>query len=427
MARALLTISTVALLLATTIAIPPSSAQGDELEVITWTKDDSPIVLNETVEIPKDTALDIEPGVEVRLGVNVSIVIRGELRALGTQEQPIRFGPKATGVLVPRMWGNVSLHTLPQGREHVVKWTEFSGADAGLLLSSANVSVDDCIFYACRNGILAMAQSNVEVYRSNFNGSSAAGIEWNNGAGGLASDCTFENNNVGVYCFDGGVPLLTDCTFTVNNHHLSFALGSNATVVGCSLADSNAEVIECYWSSAPVLEDVTITGVDGPRIFLFDSCRPRFLRGINITAITVSASDAASYATKLMEITILVRNDAGKVLRGANITVLGASGDVLFEGATKEDGRVRQAVMANFTYSSSGGLDRENPQNVTVEWGGYTQTFFVDPRDLTDNNVLVLELAISKTEPEGSGIWLWILLLIVVLVSAGLAMATRRR
>ncbi len=72
--------------------VPPTPA----VEVIagdrTWTRAESPIVIERDVEVTRDGLLAIEPGVEVRLAPGKSITINGgQILALGTPEQPIRF------------------------------------------------------------------------------------------------------------------------------------------------------------------------------------------------------------------------------------------------------------------------------------------------------------------------------------------------
>jgi hypothetical protein len=405
----------------------PSTGDDGDLDELIWSISDSPVTLDSSIEINQTTRLTIEAGVEVRLGLNVTILVRGELHVLGTEVAPVRFVPNTSMQVESRFWGDLLLHSDSADREHIVRWAEFHNADNGLLASSANVSVEDCVFDTCRNGILARSDAVIEVVRSQFNNSSAAGIEWQTGAEGFASSCTFSDNHLGIYCYDGGVPLVTDCTFTGNDHHMSFALGSNATVVRCALDNSSAEPIECYWRSSPQLTDVTLEEPEGLRVFLRDGCRPRFLRGVNVTLMTVDATDDASFATVLRAITVIVKDDKGKRLEEANVTIRGTSGDLLFKGRTLGDGRIADALMVNMTFSDTGDIYRENPQCVLVEFKGFNQTFYFDESDLTRNGVLVLELDISRTEPAGPGIWIWLLLLLVVVISAGVAVIVRRR
>ena len=91
MAHVFLTMLAVALLFLLISSIPSSTAQEEDLEVITWAIDDSPIVLDESMEVPINTLLKVEAGVEVRLGLNVTILVRGELKVLGTEGAPVRF------------------------------------------------------------------------------------------------------------------------------------------------------------------------------------------------------------------------------------------------------------------------------------------------------------------------------------------------
>ena len=427
MAHALSTFLTIALLLATIPFIPPTSAQGDGPEVLTWTKADSPIVLDTSYEVPEDTVLEIEAGVEVRLDQGAGIEARGELRANGTSEEPVRFVANGSGAVAPSMWGSIRLHGLPDDRDHEFRWAVFEGADTGLLLGSAWAFVNECTFDTCRYGIIARADSFLTVFNSTFVNNSAVGLDFEDGSNGSVWYCSFERNVVGVYLFEAPAPTVYYCDFVGNYHHLSFAVGSNATIAYCTLQDSIAEPFECYWNSSPVFFDVIVEDPDVPRVFLRDGCRPQMVGGSLATSLRVDGHDDESYIISMMRIDVLVRDEEGNGLPEAEFRIVGASGDVLFWQYTDADGRFHNARMANYTHSSSGGLDRENPQTVTVEWRGYVKTFHVDPRDLNTNGVLVLELRTGQSEPVDD-LLIWILLMLaVVIISAGAAVAVRRR
>ncbi len=56
-----------------------------------WTEAASPYHAAADIELPAGTALAIQAGVELRLDPGVSIVIRGSLDVLGTEEKPVRW------------------------------------------------------------------------------------------------------------------------------------------------------------------------------------------------------------------------------------------------------------------------------------------------------------------------------------------------
>ncbi len=59
----------------------------------TWTIDDSPVVVQDTIFIPQDEELTIEPGVTVNFAGPYSLLVQGELIAEGTEEDSIVFHP----------------------------------------------------------------------------------------------------------------------------------------------------------------------------------------------------------------------------------------------------------------------------------------------------------------------------------------------
>jgi hypothetical protein len=400
----------------------PSSAE-DDLSEERWTRGMSPVVLNASIEIGEDTRLVIEAGVEVRLAEDVGIQVKGVLSINGTETEPVHFVPDTVGAIGPSMWADLRLHAKSAGREHLIRWAVFKGADAGLLVASTNARVEDCTFDSCRYGILARAEAVLDVTRTTFFNCSALGLEWETRATGVASECIFDLNRVAVYCDQNASPVVEDCTFTGNYHHLSFSRGSNATVRRCHLSGAIAEHLECYEDSSPLLEDLTIADAGDAMIVLRERCRPRFVEGTPVSSVRVETLDDASYAISLSRITVEVSNDEGDLLEGANVTISGASGQVFSRGTTGPSGRTASALMSLYTVNSTGAQDAENPHRVVVEWKGHSQTYHVDPRDVDRDRVLALELVTSQSviDPEA-----WYILAFV-LVLMGIAFIVGRR
>ncbi len=409
-------------LLSLAIASYPTSAEGDLTEE-RWTKEMSPIVLNASIEIGEGTRLVVEAGVEVRFADDVGIQVKGELLVDGTEAEPVRFVPDTLGAVGPSMWADVRLHAKSAGREHVIRWAMFKGADAGVLVASTNATVEDCTFDTCRYGILARAEAVLDVARTTFYNCSALGLEWETRATGVASDCIFDLNRVAVYCDQNVTPIIEDCTFTGNYHHLSFSRGSNATVRRCILTGATAEHLECYSDSSPVLEDLMITDAGDAMIVLRERCRPHFIGGTPISSVRVETLDNESYAISLSRIIVEVSDDGGDLLEGANVTIFGASGQVFSRGTTGPGGRTASALMSLYTVNSTGGLDVENPHKVIVEWKGYSQVYHVNPKDVDRERVLALELVTSQSVSDLGG---WYIL-VIAMASAIVAILTTLR
>jgi parallel beta-helix repeat protein len=387
-------------------------------QVITWAKADSPVIVSDSIEIAEDTRLVIESGVEVRLDKGEGIQVRGHLLVQGTQEERVLFTANDTGQLGPDSWESVRLLYESAGRSHRVENVDFMGARTGLLVSSASVLVQDCTFDGNRYGIVARGEADVEVRNCAFSNNTALGLEWEQGATGMAIGCTFTDNVVGVYMYETSGPVVTGCSFLRNYHHVSFAGGSNGTVRSCTFRDATAEAYECYDRSSPLLDDVTIEGQDGDGIHIRNSSRPLMVGGTPPSALEVDSKDEESYVIALALITVMVVDDDGKRLPEANVTILGASGIELTNGTTDVAGRVEGALLSMYTVSSAGGHDRENPHTAVVEWKGEEQTFIVDPRDLDKERVLRLEMDLEPPEPDGWGFIPNLLILVVIAIFA---------
>ena len=127
------------------------------------------------------------------------------------------------------------------------------------------------------------------------------------------------------------------------------------------------------------------------------------------------ALDDRSYGVAVVGITILVVDDLGTPLEGANVSLRGASGDTFANGTTNANGRLPGAIMSTYTIGGGGGgNDAENPHSAIVDWNGHNKNFQVTPRELDKDNVLMLELDLSPPEPSGPTWWLNILLILVI-------------
>jgi hypothetical protein len=414
--RTLVIVVLLTLLLPLATTLPPeevaTAAPGD-LTDMRWTLEDSPFILNSSIEIDPTVRLTIEAGVIVRFDEDVGIQVRGELRVEGSSELPVMFVSNVSGPIVANYWADLRLMPSDPESENMLTYAVFEGADTGLLVSGGSAIVDHCSFSKCRYGVLARGDATVEATDCDFVNNSVLGLEWETGAGGKATSCTFSWNVVGVYCYENVTPIIQNCDFFANYHHLSFARGGNATIVGCDLGNTSAEAIECWWNSSPFFKGVVFEEPGDAEVFLRENSRPRFEGGTSVSLLDVVSLDVGSYAVSISTITIYVESDQGKSLEGANVTLSGRSGDEFTNGATGADGTLFPAMMSSFTVGGNNNNDMENPHEAVVEWRGHTQTYKVTPRDLDKDQVLTLELVLSSPEPSGEG---WLLNIVLIMI-----------
>ncbi len=76
----------------------------------TWDKNDSPYVIEGEMRLPAGLLLSLKPGTTVRFTKGSSLVIQGDLVAVGTAEEPIRF-TSAAEIPAPGDWGSLRFVT----------------------------------------------------------------------------------------------------------------------------------------------------------------------------------------------------------------------------------------------------------------------------------------------------------------------------
>jgi len=419
-ARSTAAFGLVALLLATMAvpAVPTARADGTPT-YIDWKAEDGPHVINSSIEIAVGEVLRIGPGAVVKLDKGAGIQVKGTLLVEGTHDAPVLFLPNSTLPAEPKMWEEVRLHALSAGNEHRISWATFRGANLSLNIASAQAMVTHCTFDLCRYGLVARAGAWVGVSDSTFRNCSVLGAQWEGSAGGYARRCDFINQRSGpaVYCNDRSAPDIRECNFTNNYHHVSCSQNSSPYVAACTMVGSLDAAIDCYWNATPLFEDVKLSDSKSSDLGMRNGSRPRFVGGTPpLSTWDVTSKGNDSWAIAGRWVTVEVVDLRGHPLVGANITLAGASGDVLARAVTNATGRAARVFMALYTMVPKGTGDLEDPQRASVVWGNATEAFTVTARDLSHDGVLVLSMQVSPPEPAKEGPWAMYVLLVVSMV-----------
>ncbi|GIW05630.1 MAG: hypothetical protein KatS3mg060_0435 [Dehalococcoidia bacterium] len=127
----------------------PSTAHADTpvsgTQTGTWTRENSPYIVTESVDVPNGGTLTIEPGVEVRFQANKRLSVRGtgKLIAEGTASQPITFTAAVTNPS-PGAWHRLEFETNATGRlAHCrVEYAGHNGANVHPAVSVNGSNVD---------------------------------------------------------------------------------------------------------------------------------------------------------------------------------------------------------------------------------------------------------------------------------------------
>lgn len=208
------------------------SISGDLAGSTTWTPAEGPYFITSSVTVPAGSSLVIQPGTQVLLAGDATLVVNGRLEARGTEEAPVELHPYSLGL----PWRGIlladtgtdagsPLHLLEhvhaelgrapsggagvilaRGSRLVVTSSSFeSSADAWIQARNGELRVEDCRFEDARGGVSG-TDSNVSVLRSTFRrlreGGVGIGLTGNRGPTNELADNLFEacgGNGIGIF------------------------------------------------------------------------------------------------------------------------------------------------------------------------------------------------------------------------------------
>lgn len=106
------------LTMAVSVRLPAETVVSGTLPSVTWSLDGSPYLVSGDLLIDRDASLTIQPGVEVLLAPDVTVLILGSLLAGGSPESPVRFARGDPGA---GSWGGLVIRgeTASATLEHV--------------------------------------------------------------------------------------------------------------------------------------------------------------------------------------------------------------------------------------------------------------------------------------------------------------------
>jgi len=206
------------------------------LETTRWVKTMSPYRVVGTVTIPSGIKLTIDPGVDVLFDSTAAFLVKGALRAIGTEADSIRFLP---------------------GTAAEWRGLRFSGGDSSALAFvrvSGGYARGETREDSCGGGFhLSGAGTRVTVSRSVISGNasawSGAGIKGTAGAKGVFSDCVITDNHAehdggGLYNTELADITFANCTISRNTAGDDGGGMDNSngiiTLTGCTVSHNTA-------------------------------------------------------------------------------------------------------------------------------------------------------------------------------------------
>ncbi|MEM3442274.1 MAG: right-handed parallel beta-helix repeat-containing protein [Candidatus Bathyarchaeia archaeon] len=131
-------------------AVSATYVEGPITQDTVWTLAESPFILSKDVIVYSNAKLTIEPGVEVRFGEALSLIIEGELYADGSTKSIIFTSNKAQPDV-----GDWKAIKFDGTQKSTLVGCLIAYATDGVLVEGGNVEIRNCSIINCQNGITA--------------------------------------------------------------------------------------------------------------------------------------------------------------------------------------------------------------------------------------------------------------------------------
>ena len=234
-----------ALLLSCLYIIPQASAGPTyvhgEITDTHWTFDESPIVIIENAYLDVGKTLVIDPGVEVRIESNRSLVIEGHLHADGSEGEAIVFTSNET-VKHPGDWASIFLTE----HENIIRNARIEyGHRALLMANQASVVLEQVHFRDNHYAAIYSANASLEMIDSSVMESGEWGIHLRNSEA-IIDSSTFSLNGISIRTIGSQMTVVNS---TVESPFLDVVLEDDSHV---SFINSPVE-----WSKVAIEDDLS--------------------------------------------------------------------------------------------------------------------------------------------------------------------------
>jgi hypothetical protein len=230
------------LLLLVGAALPLVSAPASALTVCgniltntTWTVADNPVNITCDTYVYPGVTLQIDPGVNVRVGLNLSLSVRGTLNAAGTSSSHVTFD-WATPL---NKWAGIVVMN-PAGGQATFSYTDFSHAYSAITeqccFGAPPITVLDSSFSYNDVGIGGYTGQAATVRRTTFSNNTYALTQ----ADRNVYDSTFTNNTYGLFNTERTNVYSSAFTGNTTAARVLFSLIQNSTISGSAVGVDSA-------------------------------------------------------------------------------------------------------------------------------------------------------------------------------------------
>lgn len=262
----------------------PALIEGDAA----WTAAESPYTIEQDTIIAEGASLAIEAGVTVEMADGVSLIVKGELRAVGTAGQQVLFTGKddgsGKGRWISVMFENSSADAVfidvdEYESGSILEWCTFEHGTRALKLDGASPYVHRSTFTDNLSEVASVLLAG------------GAGILVTGGAAPRIRGCTFYQNEALPAAYGGAIyaessaPIIQDCTFDGNKAVYGGALTTDivaSPIVGNKFVNNEATITK--GGAASLITTVSaflnnvVTGnlakLDGAGIHVCVDCHP---------------------------------------------------------------------------------------------------------------------------------------------------------
>ncbi len=172
-----------------------------------WTKENSPYILQNDIVVSKGAILTIAPGVEVRfvapdngaVGAGPNLVIQGGIKAVGTPIDPIQFNPGVAGSL----WGAIYFYNA-DSPNCLLQACLIKGGR--IVCNSSSPVISQSAIFGAKSGIEVALNSQPQITGNRITANGIGIILLADTASPIITGNDIYNNNYGFYLKDFGTP-----------------------------------------------------------------------------------------------------------------------------------------------------------------------------------------------------------------------------
>ncbi len=208
------------------------------------------VELDRPVLVAVDARLEIAPGARINVTAKkVVLKVEGELEALGSVAQPIRFE-------APHGWFGIELQTTENSRfEHV----QIEGAESGIAASQSRFEVRNSLFSSCKTAIKLDRQSESEIAQNEFV-DNQTGIDIGTRSQGVVKENLFKGNAVAVVASHNSTGIVRENRFIANQQGVYVQHLFPGTMNENSFEQNKTAVICDQTMASPLITDNRFVG-----------------------------------------------------------------------------------------------------------------------------------------------------------------------